>query len=81
MSLAQTGTVRTDTIWSQSLGAAKALVADRAVAVDGEIETRVRRKLRAGNTVRVADEEIRVLAADDRSDIEPSAAAAGPPAP
>lgn len=60
-------------------GAAKALVAGRAVAVDGQIETRVRRKLRAGNTVRVADEEIRVLAADGRLDIAASAAAAGPP--
>ena len=59
-------------------GAAKALVAERAVAVDGEIETRTRRKLRPGHVVRLADEEVRIVAADDRSDIEPSAAA-GPP--
>lgn len=45
-------------------GGAKALVADGAVAVDGELETRIRRKLRAGQTVRLAGEEIHVLAAD-----------------
>lgn len=43
-------------------GAAKAMVADGAVAVDGEIETRTRRKLRPGQTVRLADEEIRIVA-------------------
>lgn len=45
-------------------GAAKALIAEGAVAVDGEIETRIRRKLRAGMVVRFAAEEIRVVAAD-----------------
>jgi ribosome-associated protein len=45
-------------------GAAKALIAEGAVSVDGEIETRTRRKLRRGNSVRVADEEIRIDAAD-----------------
>lgn len=44
-------------------GAAKALIAEGAVAVDGEVETRTRRKLRAGAAVRFADEEIRVVAA------------------
>jgi ribosome-associated protein len=44
-------------------GAAKALVANGAVAVDGEIETRIRRKLRPGQVVRFADEEIRIAAA------------------
>jgi len=44
-------------------GAAKALIGDGAVSVDGEVETRVRRKLRAGNSVRVADAEIRILGA------------------
>jgi ribosome-associated protein len=39
------------------------LIADGSVAVDGEIETRIRRKLRAGMVVRFADEEIRVVAA------------------
>ena len=43
-------------------GAAKALVAAGAVAVDGAIETRTRRKLRSGQTVRLADEEIRIVA-------------------
>ena len=39
-------------------GAAKALIAGGAVAVDGATETRVRRKLRAGQVVRLADQEI-----------------------
>ena len=43
-------------------GAAKALIADGAVTVDGEVENRVRRKLRPGQTVRLADEEIRIAA-------------------
>jgi len=45
-------------------GAAKALIAEGAVVVDGEIETRIRRKLRPGQVVRFADEEIRVVAGD-----------------
>jgi ribosome-associated protein len=45
-------------------GAAKAMVADGTVTVDGEIETRIRRKLRPGQSVRLADEEIRIVAAD-----------------
>jgi ribosome-associated protein len=44
-------------------GAAKALIADGAVVVDNAIETRIRRKLRAGQVVRVADQEIRIAAA------------------
>lgn len=44
-------------------GAAKALIGDGAVTVDGTIETRIRRKLRPGQTVRLADEEI-LIAAD-----------------
>ena len=44
-------------------GAAKALIAEGAVTVDGEIETRIRRKLRPGQVVRFADEEIRIVAA------------------
>ena len=45
-------------------GAAKALIAEGAVTVEGEIETRTRRKLRPGQTVRLADEEIRMVAAN-----------------
>ena len=41
-------------------GAAKALIAEGAVTVDGEIETRIRRKLRPGQLVRLAGEEIRI---------------------
>ena len=41
-------------------GTAKALVAGGAVTVDGITETRIRRKLRAGQVVRLADEEVRI---------------------
>ena len=41
-------------------GAAKALIAGGAVTVDGGIETRIRRKLRAGQTMRLGNEEIRI---------------------
>lgn len=53
-------------------GAAKALIAERAVTVDGAVETRIRRKLRRGQTVRMADDEIQIAAAPapDRSDGE-----------
>ena len=43
-------------------GAAKAMVADGLVTVDGEVETRKTRKLRGGETVRVGDDEIAVRA-------------------
>ncbi len=41
-------------------GAAKALVAGGAVAVDGATETRIRRKLRPGQVVRLADDEVHI---------------------
>lgn len=44
-------------------GAAKALIAAGAVTVDGAAETRVRRKLRDGQVVRLAQHEIRIVAA------------------
>lgn len=44
-------------------GAAKALIAEGAVTVDGMPETRVRRKLRDGHVVRLAAHEIRIVAA------------------
>ena len=45
-------------------GAAKALIVEGAVTVGGEIETRIRCKLRPGQVVRFADEEIRIVAGD-----------------
>ena len=42
-------------------GAAKTLVAEGAVRVDGAVETRKTRKLRAGQVVRLGDEEIHIL--------------------
>ena len=50
---------------ASSGGAAKMMVADGAVTVDGEVETRKARKLRAGSVVRVGDDEIRIV--DDAS--------------
>lgn len=44
-------------------GGAKAMIAAGAVTVDGATETRIRRKLRAGQVVRLADDEIRIAAA------------------
>ena len=41
-------------------GAAKALIAGGAVTVDGAAESRIRRKLRAGQVVRLAGAEIRI---------------------
>lgn len=49
---------------AHSGGGAKALIAEAAVTVDGEIETRIRRKLRPGQVVRMKDEEIHIVAAD-----------------
>lgn len=48
---------------ADSGGAAKAMVADRLVRVDGQVETRKARKLRAGSRVEVAGQTIAVLAA------------------
>ncbi len=42
-------------------GAAKALIVEGGVSVDGEIETRKTRKLRVGQVVRIGDEEIRIV--------------------
>jgi len=44
-------------------GAGKALVASGVVRVDGEVELRKARKLRAGSQVRIGDTTIRVVAA------------------
>ncbi|WP_228273750.1 RNA-binding S4 domain-containing protein [Rhodocyclus tenuis] len=48
---------------ASSGGAAKAMVAAGLVSVDGVVESRKTRKLRGNETVRVGDEEIRVLTA------------------
>ena len=41
-------------------GAAKAMIAAGEVSVDGHIETRKACKIRAGQVVRVGDDEVRV---------------------
>lgn len=48
---------------ASSGGAAKAMVAEGMVTVDGELETRKTRKLYAGSVVRVEGQEIHVLPA------------------
>jgi ribosome-associated protein len=47
---------------ASSGGAAKAMVAEGLVMVDGEVESRKTRKLRPGQVVLVGDEEIRIVA-------------------
>ncbi|MQY51495.1 RNA-binding S4 domain-containing protein [Rhodocyclus tenuis] len=47
---------------ASSGGAAKAMVAAGEVSVDGVVESRKTRKLRGGESVRVGDEEIRIVA-------------------
>lgn len=42
-------------------GAAKTMVADGLVSVDGQVEHRKTRKLRGGEVVRVGDAEIRIV--------------------
>jgi ribosome-associated protein len=44
-------------------GAAKALISAGLVTVDGAVETRKARKIRVGQVVRLADEEIHIVAA------------------
>jgi len=45
---------------ASSGGAAKAMIASGQVSVDGVVETRKACKIRAGQVVRVAGEEVRV---------------------
>jgi ribosome-associated protein len=45
-------------------GAGKALVADGSVSVDGKLELRKTCKIRAGQTVRIGDVRISVIAED-----------------
>ncbi|MBA3024605.1 MAG: RNA-binding S4 domain-containing protein [Gammaproteobacteria bacterium] len=47
---------------SDSGGAAKALVADGAVSVDGQVESRKTAKIRAGQVVALTGVRIRVVA-------------------
>lgn len=47
---------------ASSGGIAKMMVAEGLVQVNGEVELRKTRKLRAGDVVRVENEEIRVVA-------------------
>lgn len=48
---------------AHSGGAAKTLIADGAVTVDGHVETRKACKIRAGQVVRLGEDEVRVVAA------------------
>lgn len=46
-------------------GAAKAMIAEGLVSVDGQVETRKACKLRSGQVVRLADEEIHIHGASE----------------
>ena len=48
---------------ASSGGEAKILIADVKVEVNGEVETRKRRKIIAGDVIKVFDDEYRVVAA------------------
>ena len=48
---------------ASSGGEAKILIADGKVEVNGEVETRKRRKIIAGDVIKVFDDEYRVVAA------------------
>ena len=50
-------------------GAAKTMIADGQVTVDGVVETRKACKIRGNQIVRVADDEVRVVAAGNASDV------------
>ncbi len=50
--------------FASSGGAAKAMIAEGAVRVDQQVETRIRRKLRAGDVVQLNDNTIRIAAAN-----------------
>ncbi|MDP1526187.1 MAG: RNA-binding S4 domain-containing protein [Rhodocyclaceae bacterium] len=49
---------------ASSGGAAKIMIAAGEVRVDGQVETRKACKIRGGQVVRVADEEVQVVSAD-----------------
>jgi len=46
---------------ADSGGAAKVMIGAGLVQVDGQVETRIRRKLRGGEVVQVGDEQVRVV--------------------
>lgn len=48
---------------ASSGGSAKIMIGDGRVRVDGQVETRVRRKLRGGEEVRLGDESVRIVRA------------------
>ncbi len=49
---------------ASSGGAAKVMIAAGEVCVDGKVETRKACKIRGGQVVRVADEEVQVVSAE-----------------
>lgn len=52
---------------ADSGGAAKALISDGAVQVNGEVETRRGRKLRAGDGVQLAGTRLHIVGADPQA--------------
>ncbi|MTI38370.1 RNA-binding S4 domain-containing protein [Fulvivirga lutimaris] len=46
--------------WVASGGEAKAIIKEGSVIVNGEVETRVRKKMRCGDTVKLQNDEAKV---------------------
>lgn len=46
--------------WAESGAMAKAMIAEGLVQVDGEVETRKRCKILAGNVVSMGDEQVKI---------------------
>ncbi len=52
---------------ASSGGAAKVMIAEGAVRVGQQVETRIRRKLRAGDVVQLGEDTIRIVASHEAS--------------
>ena len=56
---------------AQSGGAAKQLIADGLVSVNGEVETRKRKKISAGDHIQVSGQSIQVVGKNEQLDLLP----------
>lgn len=56
---------------SESGGAAKQAIADGLVSVNGEVETRKRKKISAGDHIQVSGQSIQVVGKNEQLDLLP----------
>lgn len=56
---------------AQSGGAAKQVIADGLVSVNGEVETRKRKKISAGDHIQVSGQSIQVVGKNEQLDLLP----------